>query len=114
MAEVNGKLSASQPHFTGTMAQLRVEVRFHQLAQDDRSAETPDMRELRRRVRLFARRYRGMLVCKRKLSPAVAVTAGERKIQRLSLPAMFTQAREALAHSESGGELTPLLARPNF
>jgi hypothetical protein len=56
-----------------------------------------------------------MLVCESKLPAALTVTAGDRNIQRLSLPAMLTEVGKTLDRKEIGvGDLTPVLARPTF
>jgi hypothetical protein len=58
------------------------------------------MRELRRRIRLFAQRCDGMLVYEGKLSTAVAEAAHDRNFQRLSLPNVSAASGKALAHQE--------------
>jgi len=61
------------------------------------------MRELRRRIRLFAQRCDGMLVREGKLSTAVADAVRDRNFQGLSLPNMPAASGKTLAHQEDDG-----------
>jgi hypothetical protein len=58
------------------------------------------MRKLRRRIRLFAQRRDGMLVCEGKQPTADAGRV--RNFQSLSLPNMSAASGKALAHEEDG------------
>jgi hypothetical protein len=67
---------------------------------DGSGSKTSGMRELRRRIRLFAQRCDGMLVYEGKLSTAAADAVDDRNFQRLSLPNMLAASGKALAHHE--------------
>jgi len=58
------------------------------------------MRELRRRIHVFAQRCDGMLVYERKLSATAADAAHDRNSQRLSLPNVPAASGKALARRE--------------